>query len=272
MFIASHNSASSIWTQKEILYAIKHKKRILPYRIGKFSFDDNDELDFIFMNIQWIENIQSVVDSLVELDCCNQNNTINIHTSAHSSRSMSPLESSSFAFRQQTNMAPKLTSESTKTPITYQLILKKVYQNKILVASVIKDILKIEVSTAMAFVNNTPSVIKESEDLTVIASFKRAIESCLNGLDLELSINKINRELHKHSEHLYEIFVRESGLAKLGLIKYIKNTGQLSLAEAKDLFDNIPTTIFTNCTYTTALNIATEMREIGASVEIRACK
>ena len=64
VFIASANSAASEWTQKEILYALKHKKEIIPYKIGEFSFDDNDELDFVFTNIQWVCSEEAVVEAL----------------------------------------------------------------------------------------------------------------------------------------------------------------------------------------------------------------
>ena len=64
VFIASANSAASEWTQKEILYALKHKKEIIPYKIGEFSFDDNDELDFVFTNIQWVCSEGTVVEAL----------------------------------------------------------------------------------------------------------------------------------------------------------------------------------------------------------------
>ena len=69
VFIASQNSAQSVWTQKEILFALKHKKEIIPYRIGNFHFEDNDELDFVFTNVQWIESEAAVVSALKELGC-----------------------------------------------------------------------------------------------------------------------------------------------------------------------------------------------------------
>ncbi len=69
VFIASPNSAQSEWTQKEILFALKHKKEIIPYRIGNFHFEDNDELDFVFTNVQWIESEADVVSALKELGC-----------------------------------------------------------------------------------------------------------------------------------------------------------------------------------------------------------
>ena len=69
VFIASQNSAQSVWTQKEILFALKHKKEIIPYRIGNFHFEDNDELDFVFTNVQWIESETAVVLALKELGC-----------------------------------------------------------------------------------------------------------------------------------------------------------------------------------------------------------
>ena len=69
VFVASANSANSEWTQKEILYALKHKKNIVPYRIGDFQFEDNDELDFVFTNVQWVESLSAVVESLKELGC-----------------------------------------------------------------------------------------------------------------------------------------------------------------------------------------------------------
>ncbi len=70
LFIASSNSAKSEWTQREILFALKHHKEILPYRIENFSFADNPELDFIFTTIQWIESEREVIASLDKLDCC----------------------------------------------------------------------------------------------------------------------------------------------------------------------------------------------------------
>ncbi len=72
VFIASSHSASSEWTQKEILFARKHHKTIVPYRIGDFRFDDNDELDFVFINVQWIESEAEVIEALQELGCEDQ--------------------------------------------------------------------------------------------------------------------------------------------------------------------------------------------------------
>ncbi|MBR3846134.1 MAG: TIR domain-containing protein, partial [Alistipes sp.] len=67
IFIASSHSAVSEFTQKEILFALKHHKTIIPYRIGKFRFENNDELDFVFTNVQWKEREEDVVASLDKL-------------------------------------------------------------------------------------------------------------------------------------------------------------------------------------------------------------
>jgi len=72
IFIASANSAASKFTQKEILYAIKHNKTILPYKIGEFQFEDNDELDFIFTNVQWVESLDAVVSALNNMGLTNK--------------------------------------------------------------------------------------------------------------------------------------------------------------------------------------------------------
>jgi len=69
VFIASANSSVSLWSQKEVIYALKLKKVIVPYRIGSFSFANNNELDLVFTNVQWVESEQSLVDSLVALGC-----------------------------------------------------------------------------------------------------------------------------------------------------------------------------------------------------------
>ena len=66
IFVASANSAASEWTQKELLFAIKHSKDIIPYKIGEFSFDDNDELDFVFSNVQWVDSVDKVIVALRE--------------------------------------------------------------------------------------------------------------------------------------------------------------------------------------------------------------
>lgn len=71
IFIASYSSANSEWTQREILFALKHNKNIIPYRIGEFSFETNDELDFLFTNVQWLENRQQVVLDVYNL-CYNK--------------------------------------------------------------------------------------------------------------------------------------------------------------------------------------------------------
>ena len=69
IFIASAHSSASPWTQKEVLFALKHNKEIIPYRIGSFAFEDNDELDLVFTNVQWVESVQSVIESLISLGC-----------------------------------------------------------------------------------------------------------------------------------------------------------------------------------------------------------
>ena len=69
IFIASSNSAASPWTQKEILFATKHNKKIVPYRIGNFHFEQCVELDLFFTNVQWIETEQEVIEALKKLGC-----------------------------------------------------------------------------------------------------------------------------------------------------------------------------------------------------------
>lgn len=76
LFIASDNSAKSEWTQKEILYALKHKKTIIPYRLGKFHFEENEELDFVFTNVQWIDSLEAVVDTLQKLGLTHQKRVV----------------------------------------------------------------------------------------------------------------------------------------------------------------------------------------------------
>ncbi len=73
VFVASSHSAASAWTQREILFSLKRNKHIIPYRIGDFRFEDNDELDFVFTNVQWIESEQAVIKALYELGCDNNN-------------------------------------------------------------------------------------------------------------------------------------------------------------------------------------------------------
>ena len=70
LFIASANSAESEWTQKEVLFALKYQKTILPYRIGNFCIEKRPEWDFIFTNILCIESEREVVASLAKLGCC----------------------------------------------------------------------------------------------------------------------------------------------------------------------------------------------------------
>ena len=107
VFIASANSAASEWTQKEILYALKHKKEIIPYKIGEFSFDDNDELDFVFTNIQWVCSEEAVVEAL----------RIKGLTNAISSEQATP------AARPAVSAQPKPASHPTSqpTPKTYKV-------------------------------------------------------------------------------------------------------------------------------------------------------
>lgn len=69
VYIASSSSAKSIYTQKEILYAFKHNKTIVPYKLGHLTFEHNPELDFLFTNIQWVEKLDVVVASVYKL--CN---------------------------------------------------------------------------------------------------------------------------------------------------------------------------------------------------------
>lgn len=76
LFIASDNSAKSEWTQKEILYALKQKKTIIPYRLGKFHFEQNEELDFVFTNVQWIDSLEAVVDTLQKLGLTHQKRVV----------------------------------------------------------------------------------------------------------------------------------------------------------------------------------------------------
>ena len=72
LFIASANSAKSQWTQREVLYALKHRKKVIPYLVGGFSFKENDELDLVFTNVQMIESERAVIASLEKLGCCNK--------------------------------------------------------------------------------------------------------------------------------------------------------------------------------------------------------
>lgn len=75
LFIASEASANSMWTQKEILFAFKHNKSVIPYRLNKFAFDTNHELDFIFTNIQWVDDLNQAVADVYRL-CRNEEHTV----------------------------------------------------------------------------------------------------------------------------------------------------------------------------------------------------
>ncbi len=67
LFIASANSASSIWTTKEVVYALEYEKTIVPYRIDHYDFRLNRELEFIFTNIQWVESEKEALIALKNL-------------------------------------------------------------------------------------------------------------------------------------------------------------------------------------------------------------
>lgn len=67
LFVASRSSANSQWTQKEVLFAINHNKKILPYRVGEFTFESNMELEFVFSNVQWIESHKALISDILAL-------------------------------------------------------------------------------------------------------------------------------------------------------------------------------------------------------------
>ena len=78
LFVASKASAESQWTQKEVLFAINRNKTILPYRIGDFTFESDMELEFVFSNVQWIEDRETLMNDIITICGYNDNDaTIN---------------------------------------------------------------------------------------------------------------------------------------------------------------------------------------------------
>lgn len=87
LFVASKNSASSLWTQREILYANNLNKPIYPYRLGDFNFDSCPELDFFFTNVQWKDSVDIVIcDLLKMLNKETTDNEINTNNKSHQIR------------------------------------------------------------------------------------------------------------------------------------------------------------------------------------------
>lgn len=80
LFVASKASAESLWTQKEVLFAINRNKKILPYRIGDFTFESDMELEFVFSNVQWIEDRDALINDIIAICGYNDNDAAINHT------------------------------------------------------------------------------------------------------------------------------------------------------------------------------------------------
>lgn len=65
LFVSSHNSNESDWVAKEINYAYKHKKNIIPLRIDDTSF--NESFDILLTDIDYIDFFRNEENAIAEI-------------------------------------------------------------------------------------------------------------------------------------------------------------------------------------------------------------
>ncbi len=242
LYLASNNSYASRFTNSEITFAFneKEKNSILPYIIDGSNLPTVQR--FIFSAINWRNIKEHPIDTVLIADILH---LLGRETKVDDTRSEE--------------------LPGGKDKILYQLVLKKAGPVKLLVVKCLKDSLGISLKAAKDLADNAPSVLIETPDKQELLTLKRDIEAyCENNVILEVKEEKAGA-----SDSLYDIYVHDCGPSKLQMVKYIKDTGNIGLKEAKDLADSVPNTIFIKCNYDTALKIANEMRGIGAVVSVR---
>ena len=177
VFVASANSANSEWTQKEILYALKHKKEIVPYRIGTFRFEDNDELDFVFTNVQWVESERAVVESLKKLGCLPKPKPTPIPKPKPAPTPIpqpKPAPAKTYKVGDYYDDGTKQ-GVVAKNPL-FDVVLKKTGQAKLGVIKAVKELTGLSLGDAKALVDSVPRTIVERISKNEAESIKYAFE------------------------------------------------------------------------------------------------
>ena len=241
LYLASQNSYKSKFTNSEVTFAFneKDKNSVLPYIIDGSKLPASQRL--IFSAINWRNIKEHPINSVLVSDILV---LLNRHYETH-----------------------KIISTDNKNCINeskYNLYVQNTGPAKLLLVKYVKETANIGLKEAKDLVDSIPNNIFTDCDYhqaNTLANEMREIGATVN------IIKKGNRQ-SCINESKYNLYVQNAGPAKLLLIKYVKETANIGLKEAKDLVDSIPNNIFTDCDYHQANTLANEMREIGATVNI----
>ena len=241
LYLASQNSYKSKFTNSEVTFAFneKDKNSVLPYIIDGSKLPASQRL--IFSAINWRNIKEHPINSVLVSDILV---LLNRHYETH-----------------------KIISTDNKNCINeskYNLYVQNTGPAKLLLVKYVKETANIGLKEAKDLVDSIPNNIFTDCDYhqaNTLANEMREIGATVN------IIKKGNRQ-SCINESKYNLYVQNAGPAKLLLVKYVKETANIGLKEAKDLVDSIPNNIFTNCDYYQANTLANEMREIGATVHI----
>ncbi len=125
----------------------------------------------------------------------------------------------------------------------------------------LKDFANQLVNLTVKEVNELAQILKEEHGIQPAAAAAAAVQAPSSGGDAGAGAGAEQTE--------FDVILLAAGLAKLQIVKMVKDLTGLGLKEAKDLVDGAPKAVKEKVSKAEAEDLAAKLKDAGASVEIK---
>ena len=160
--------------------------------------------------------------------------------------------------------ARKAAEEAAAANRLYDVVMTSAGSAKLSVVKAVKEGANLSLLEAKNLVDDVPSTIGQGLSKADAELLKSSLEDC--GARVELIENA---EEAAAANRLYDVVMTSAGSAKLSVVKAVKEGADLSLLEAKNLVDNVPSTIGEGLSKADAELLKSSLEDCGARVELR---
>ncbi len=150
----------------------------------------------------------------------------------------------------------------------YNVILLNAGSAKLQIVKAVYEFCNMGLKEAKDLVDSAPSIIKRNLSYSEAQKLQHVLTDA-GGL---IEIQSYEQTREEASSIIYNVILKYAGLAKLQLVKTIKEVCNMGLKEAKDLVDSAPSIIKRNLSYSEAQTLKKVLEEAGGIVEIQTPK
>ena len=166
----------------------------------------------------------------------------------------------------------KATDTTEATPeeveIAYEVVLVDGGDSKLEVVKEIKNNVGLDLASSKAIVDEAPATVASELSKEEAENLKTVLEAA--GATVEVNEIELSKAIDSEVEQTeFEVVLIDAGIAKLNVVKEIKNNVGLDLASSKAIVDEAPATVASGLSKEEAENLKTVLEEAGATVEIK---